>query len=173
MNPRNFLGLIALFVVLILGMVVVGNLLNALVPLIVTAIIAFILGRLSIHFNLLEFIRSARLPKLAQKPAAAPKAAETPAVKTTTAASKAAEAPAAKSTSAVPKAAPEKDGLPQREVNPELLLDPSFEIKTPEEIEAEARLREQEALKHAASGDVNAALEERRKRLLGNKGEGG
>lgn len=155
MNPRNFLILIALFVVLIVGFVVIGNLLNALVPLLVTAIIAFILGRLSVHMNLLDFVRSIRLPQRAPKPAAAPKAAEAPAV----------------SKSAAP--APDKDGIPQKQINPDLLLDPKFEIKTPDEVEAEARLREQEAVKKAASTDVNAALEERRKRLLGNKGNGG
>jgi hypothetical protein len=157
MNPRNFLVLIALFVIVIVGMVVIGNLLNALVPLVITAIIAFILGRLSVHMNLLDFVRSIRLPQRAPKakPDATAKAAETPAAKA----------------SAAPKPTAEKDDLPQRDINPDLLLDPKFEVKTPDEIEAEARLREQEALKRAGSTDVNAALEERRKRLLGNKGE--
>jgi hypothetical protein len=153
MNPRNFLVLIALFIVLIVGFVVIGNLLNALVPLIVTAIIAFILGRLSVRFNLLDAVRSIRLPRPAAKPAAAPKAAETPVAK-----------------AAVP---PADAAIPQKAINPDLLLDPNFEIKTSDQIEAEARAREQEALKRAASTDVNAALEERRKRLLGNKGDGG
>jgi hypothetical protein len=161
MNPRNFLLLIALFIVLIVGFVVVGNLLNALVPLIVTAIIAFILGRLSIHFNLLDFIRSARLSLPSRKPAAAPEAATKSAAVPNASTAKAAAAPSS------------EEAIPQKAVNPDLLLDPQFEIKTPDQIEAEARLREQEATKRAASTDVNAALEERRKRLLGNKDSGG
>lgn len=162
MNPRNILIVIGVVVALLIGLVVIGNVLNALIPLVVTAVIAFILGRLSVNFKLLDFIRSARAQsaKPAEQKPAAMKTAET-----------LLEKPVAQ---AKPSVAPPKAEAPTAEpqVKNRELLDPDFEVKTPEQIEAEARQREQEITKGAASGgDVNAALEERRKRLLGGKGE--
>ncbi|MBI5670956.1 MAG: hypothetical protein HZC41_23430 [Chloroflexi bacterium] len=48
---------------------------------------------------------------------------------------------------------------------------PILDVKTVEQIQAEARRVEQEAAKKAQALDVQAALEERRKRLLGGKEE--
>lgn len=53
----------------------------------------------------------------------------------------------------------------------DLTAQPPLEVKTIEQIQAEARLVEQEAAKKASAVDVQAALEERRKRLLGDKQE--
>ena len=53
--------------------------------------------------------------------------------------------------------------------NPEL-LDPNFEIKTPEQIAAESARLEAEASQKAAAMDPKALIEERKKRLLGDKG---
>jgi uncharacterized membrane protein len=165
-NPAVRNGLI-LIVAVVIAIIVLGfltTLLSAIVPIAITAIIAFILGRLSVHFNLMNFIRSARAAKPAE--AAAPvKAVETPA-KTTVAAEISKPAP----TRQVAESAAER--LADEPKKDSILLDPDFEVKTPEQIEAEARKREQEAMKKATSGSedaIQAALEERRKRLLGGK----
>jgi len=165
-NPAVRNGLI-LIVAVVIAIIVLGfltTLLSAIVPIAITAIIAFVLGRLSVHFNLMNFIRSTRAAKPAE--AAAP-------VKTVEAAPKAAlatEKPAPAKTA--PKPAPAAERLADEPKKDSILLDPDFEIKTPEQIEAEARQREQEAMQKAkgASEDaIQAALEERRKRLLGGK----
>ena len=175
MNPRNFLIAIVLFLVLIVGFAVVGNLLSALLPLLIVAVIAFILGRLSVHFNLIEYIRSARAgqPSVAEQGASVLKNAASFLQKPAPTATNPAETKAAAAPAKTAPASKTEEAIPQRPVNPDLLLDPNFEIKTPEQVEAEARLAEQEAKKQAASADVNAALEARRKRLLGDKGQGG
>ncbi len=176
MNPRNFLIAIVVFFALIIGFAVVGNLLSALLPLLIVAVIAFILGRLSVNFNLVEYIRSARAgqPSVAEQGASVLKNAASFLQRPAPTATKPAETKAAAVAPAKPApASKNEEAIPVRPVNPDLLLDPDFEIKTPEQVEAEARLAEQEAKKQAASSDVNAALEARRKRLLGDKGQGG
>ncbi len=159
MNIRNGLLLIVAVVIAIVVLGFFSTLLSAIVPIGITAIIAFILGRLSVNVNLLDMIRSAR----AAKPAEAAKAVETSAKETTK------SAPVQKQ---VDKPAQAAERLADEPKDDNILLDPNFEIKTPEQIEAEARQREQEAMQKASSGNadaVQAALEERRKRLLGGK----
>jgi hypothetical protein len=165
-NPavRNGVILIAAVVIAIVVLGFLTTLLSAIVPIAITAIIAFILGRLSVHFNLLDFIRSTRAPKSAE--AAAP-------LKAVEAAPKAGvvtERPAPAKT--VDKPAQAAERLADEPKKDSILLDPDFEVKTPEQIEAEARKREQEAMQKATSTSedaIQAALEERRKRLLGGK----
>lgn len=162
-NVRNILLLIIAVVIAVVVLSFLSTLLSAVVPIAIAAVVFFILGRLSVNFNLLNFVRSSLS---AQSKPAEEKPAET---KVAPAVTKPAETPGTK-----PKAAAAStEAIPEKPINPDLLLDTSFEIKTAEQIEAEARLREQEATKRAAGNDVNAALEERRKRLLGNKGNGG
>jgi uncharacterized membrane protein len=162
-NPavRNGIILIVAVVIAVVLLSFLSTLLSAVVPIGITAIVAFILGRMSVNFNLLNFIRSAR----AAKPAAsAEKVVEAP-VKAA-AVSKAAPAKAAE------KPTPAAERLADEPKKESILLDPDFQIKTPEQIEAEARLLEQEATSKAANASadaVHAALEERRKRLLGGK----
>lgn len=170
---RNILILVAVVVIGIMAVQFLSNI----VPIIITAIAAFILGRLSVHYDLVGMIRA----RMAAAPAQA--AAATPAVE---AAPKAVAKPApspAKTTvgeavkpapaQATPKAAEAAKRLADEPQN-SVLLDESFEIKTPEQIEAEARRREQELAQKTAAPNpdaVQAALEERRKRLLGGQQE--
>jgi uncharacterized membrane protein len=154
---RNILILIAVVVIAIMAVQFLSNI----VPILVTAIAAFILGRLSVHFDLIGLIR-ARTAAPAQ---AAASAGETLKV-THVEAAKPAQ-------TAAPRPAP-TERLADEPAQKTALLDEDFEIKTPEQIEAEARRREQELSQKAATPNpdaVQAALEERRKRLLGDKGE--
>ncbi len=152
---RNILIAAALVVIAVMAL----NFISAIVPIVVTAIAAFILGRLSVHFDLLEVVRKLRAPAQAAAAGAATVAAAAP---------KAAAKPApAKATKAVE--IPAEKAAAKNDV-PAALLDPNFEVKTSAQIEAEARLREKEAMERAKSDNadaVQAALEERRKRLLG------
>ena len=156
LKSRNILIAVGVIVLAIAALVIVGSLLQILAPLAITAVIAFILGRLSVNFNLLQAVRSGF--------SGAAKAAE-PNPTTVQKAESLLEKPVPQAKPKATAPAPEQE---QPLKNPQL-LDPNFEVKTPEQIEAEAKQREQEALKHTASGDVNAALEERKRRLLGNK----
>jgi hypothetical protein len=163
---RNILIVVA---VIAIGYIAVSFLTN-IVPILITAVAAFVLGRLSVHFDLLNFIRNLR-----------PSAQAVQAAATTTAAAvapviaKAAAKPTpAKAAPMNVKAEQAAERLADEPKNDSILLDPNFEIKTSEQIEAESRLREQEALKKASTTSqdaVQAALEERRKRLLGGKQE--
>ncbi len=163
-NVRNILIVLGIIVAVVLGMNVLATLLGAIIPIIITAVVAFTLGRLSGNQSLLSFARSARDVM-----------ASVGAVIEKTAPKAAAEKPATvqgKATPVQPKAAaaPASDAPPALK-NTEL-LDTDFEVKTPEQIEAEVRLREQELSQKAAPYDAKAALEERKRRLLGNKDGG-
>jgi hypothetical protein len=152
LNTRNILLVIGAIVVVILGMNILSTLIGAVIPIGITAVIAFILGRLSANRNLLDLARSAS----AGVSTVTGKVAEM---------SKPASQPAAK-----PEAEKEKPAATPELKNPEL-LDPNFDIKTPEEIEAEARRLEAEVSKKTTAYDPKAAIEERKKRLLGDKGD--
>jgi hypothetical protein len=159
---RNILIVVA---VIAIGYVAVTFLAN-IVPILITAVAAFVLGRLSVHFDLLNFIRGLRTSAQTVQAAASTAAAVAPVI----AAATSKPAPAKTSAPAVEQAAERLADEPK--VDNSILLDPNFEIKTPEQIEAEARLREQDAMKKASASSpdaVQAALEERRKRLLGGK----
>lgn len=167
MSLRNILIVIGAVAIPVVALIVIGTLLNVLAPLAITAVVAFVLGRLSVNFDLIKYIRSARAARQEQATQATiNKAAATldaaPPVQVSV---KPAQKPA---TQAVPPPAPEA------KITKNDLLDPNFEIKTPEQIEAEAKQREAEIMKGATSApadSVAAALEERRKRLLGGKTE--
>lgn len=167
---RNALLVIGAVAIPIVALVVIGTILNVLAPLAITAAIAFVLGRLSVNFNLIEFVKKQREQ---QKAAAEAKVVDQAAAvlqKTETVSAKPAPKAAEKS---APAAAPAPAEQPQTRND---LLDPTFEIKTPEQIEAEAKRREQELMQKTTTPNpdsVAAALEERRKRLLGGKTEGG
>lgn len=151
---RNILVVVAVIVIAYIAITLVSNI----VPILITAVAAFVLGRLSVHFDLLNFIRSARAAQVTRAAAAANVAA------------KLAPAKVAPTPAPVEQAAERLADEPKVDKN--ILLDPNFEIKTPDQIEAESRLREQEVMKKATSASpdaVQAALEERRKRLLGGK----
>lgn len=143
---------IGAIVVVILGMNILSTLIGSIIPIAITAVIAFILGRLSASRNLLDLARSASasVSTVTEKVAEMSKPAAQPV------------------SQPVPKE--EKPATTPPLKNPQL-LDPDFEIKTPEEIEAEARRLEAEVSKKATAYDPKAAIEERKKRLLGSQKE--
>ncbi|MBL8154118.1 MAG: hypothetical protein JNM70_08035 [Anaerolineae bacterium] len=158
-NVRNVLLVIGAILVIILGMNILSTIIGAVIPIVITALAAFALGRYTANRSLSSLASSARV--------AAPmieKAAQTViAVGTKAVASPPAEAP--KTVRVEPPAAAQP---PLK--NPEL-LDPDFEVKTPEEIEAEAKRLEQEVSQRATGYDAKAAIEERKRRLLSGKSE--
>lgn len=163
---RNVLIVVAVIAIAYFAITFVSNI----VPILITAVAAFVLGRLSVHFNLLDFVRNAR--SAAQTVQAAATTAAAPVI------AKVADKPAPAKAAVKPTPAPVEQAAERLADEPKkdesILLDPNFEIKTPEQIEAEARQREQAAKQKASSTSpdaVQAALEERRKRLLGGKQE--
>lgn len=166
---RNALLVIGAVAIPIVVLVVIGTILNILPTLAITAAVAFVLGRLSVNFNLIEFVKKQREQQQAAAEAKTVEKAAAVLQKTESVSAK----PAPKTAEKAPAASASAPAEPQTRND---LLDPSFEIKTPEQIEAEAKQREQELLQKAATpspDSVAAALEERRKRLLGGKAEGG
>jgi hypothetical protein len=155
MKNLNAGSVILLAAVVIVGLVVLGflgTLLSNIVPLTIVAVVAFILGRTSHTVNYLEMAG-----KLFRR-TASPAVVKSVVSQTVSAVSKAAEeAPT-----------PEPERQKQAETN---LADAEPEIKTEQEILAEARLREEEIRKGTTAYDPTAALEERRRRLLGDKTE--
>jgi hypothetical protein len=162
---RKWIVIGAVIVVIVALLNLLATVVGSLVPIAVTALIAFLIGRLSVNVKLGDMaqrvtnrVTSTAAPQAAAKPAATlPPQAAAPK-----------PAPAVQQ-----KPATQIDDLPQKELkNPDLLLDPDFEIKTPEQIEAEAREREAQMMQQAkapAASNVQSALEARRKRLLENK----
>jgi len=166
---RNILIVVAVIAIAYFAITFISNI----VPILITAVAAFILGRLSVHFDLLGFIRNARSAAQTVQAAATTAAAAAPIAAKATAKPAPVKAAPVKAVTAPAEAAAERlADEPKKDES--ILLDPNFEIKTPEQIEAEARQREQAAKEKAAAASadaVQAALEERRKRLLGGKQE--
>jgi|GEM_PF-1641986 len=165
---RNVLIVVAVIAIAYFAITFISNI----VPILITAVAAFVLGRLSVHFNLLDFVRNARSAAQTVQAAATTAAAAAPVI------AKVADKPTPAKAAAKPAPAPVEQAAERLADEPQkdesILLDPNFEIKTPEQIEAEARQREQAAMQKASSTSpdaVQAALEERRKRLLGGKQE--
>jgi len=170
---RNGLLVVGAVAIPIVALVVIGTILNVLAPLAITAAIAFVLGRLSVNFNLIEFVKKQREQQQAAAEAKTVEKAAAVLQKTESVSAKPAPKAAEKTVEKAPAASAPAPAEPKTRND---LLDPTFEIKTPEQIEAEAKQREQELLQKAATpspDSVAAALEERRKRLLGGKTEGG
>lgn len=158
-NVRNVLLVIGAILVIILGMNILSTIIGAVIPIVITALAAFLLGRYTANRSLSSLATTAR--------AAAPvigKAAQTVIeVGTKAAASAAAETPK------MVQVEPPTAAQPALK-NPEL-LDPNFEVKTPEQIEAEAKRLEQEVSQRTTGYDAKAAIEERKRRLLSGKSE--
>lgn len=156
---RNVLILLGAVIVVLLALGFISTVLNQVIPITLALIVGVVLGRMSVNVNLVEVIKDAlrRQPKQA-----APKTETTqvaaPQEQTKPIADEQvrAEVEAIKRRIADVESEPE----PQAEVS-------DFRIKTEEEIQAEARRLEEEVAKRNASYDPAAALEERRKRLLG------
>jgi hypothetical protein len=163
-NVRNVLLAIGAIVLVILGMNILSTLIGAIIPIAITGIVAFILGRVTAGRSMGHLFRTAQTAGSTVMAAASRMAEQ----KTPVTVQGKVNAPAAKP---VEKAAPEPTATNE---TPNLknaeLLDTDFEIKTPEQIAAESQRLEAEASQKAAALDPKALIEERKKRLLGNQG---
>ncbi len=162
-NIRNVLLAIGAIVLVILGMNILSTFIGAIVPIAITGIVAFILGRITAGRSMGQLFKTAQTASSTVM-AAASRIAEQ---KTPVTVQGKVNLPAAKP---VEKAAPAPAASETPNLkNPEL-LDTSFEIKTPEQVAAESQRLEAEASQKAAAMDPKALIEERKKRLLGNQG---
>lgn len=155
---RNVLILLGAVIVVLLALGFISTVLNQVIPITLALIVGVVLGRMSVNVNLVDVVKDAlrRQPKQA-----APKT-ETAQVAPQEQAKPIADEQARAEVEAIKRriADVESEPEPQAEVT-------DFRIKTEEEIQAEARRLEEEVAKRNASYDPAAALEERRKRLLG------
>ncbi len=163
-NTRNMLIVFGVVVVALVALAFIGNLLSQILPLTIALVVGIVLGRLSVNVNLADVARKAisqRQTRKASPQAAKPKAAAKPAAQAEPDATQQLEARRQRIADAEPAPA---------EAKPELN---DFEIKSEADILAETREREAEIRQKQASADaVQAALEERRRRLLSGQ-EGG
>jgi len=162
MNARNVLIASAAIVggLIILGFV--STILNAIVPLTIVAVVAFLLGRMSTRTNLLQagmnLANRARNEMVTQS---APKAAAKPAE----------SAPVQQAApEAEQKPLPKTGKLPQTQrLDAAKLNITDFDIKSSDQVMADSKKLEEDLAKRNADYDPAAALEERKKRLLGDK----
>ena len=162
-NIRNVLLAIGAIVLVILGMNVLSTFIGAIVPIAITGVVAFILGRVTAGRSMGQLFRTAQTASSTVMAAASRMAEQKSPVMVQGKVNAPAAKPVEKATPA-----PEANATPNLK-NPEL-LDPNFEIKTPEQIAAESARLEAEASQKAAAMDPKALIEERKKRLLGNQG---
>ncbi|MBZ0293775.1 MAG: hypothetical protein K8L99_14505 [Anaerolineae bacterium] len=152
MNATSTRGMLMVFGIVIVALIVlavVGNLLSQILPLTIALVIGIALGRLSASVNLVDAIRRI----FRRTSAAARRPAKTVEQQPTVTATK------------VEKSARRIADEPAAEEKPEIT---DFVVKSDEEVLAEARQRESELKNQQADADaVRAALEERRRRLLG------
>ena len=162
-NIRNVLLAIGAIVLVILGMNILSTFIGAIVPIAITGVVAFVLGRVTAGRSMGQLFRTAQTAGNTVMSAASRMVEE----KAPVTVQGKVNPPAAKP---IEKAASVPDtSAPPNLKNPEL-LDPNFEIKTPEQVAAESQRLEAEASQKAATLDPKALIEERKKRLLGDKG---
>lgn len=156
LNVRNILILIAAVIGVLLVLGLLSSVVNALLPISIAAVIGFALGRASGGMSLREML--AKIPKPARSQAAAdtPSAAEAETIVRPPA--RAEKRPAAPVSEPTPEA---------EEAATERLTD--FVIKDAETLSAEARQLEERVAARNRDYDPAAALEERRRRLLGDQ----
>jgi hypothetical protein len=155
-------------VIIVVALIILGflsTLLTNIVPLTIVAIIAFILGRTSHTVNYMQI--ASNLLQRSTKQIQAATAAKT----TTTTPKKTTVTPPTESVQTVETTAAPAHSQTRQKQAEENLADSDMEIKTEAEVLAEARLREEEIRKNSTVYDPTAALEERRRRLLGQNGE--
>lgn len=163
MNLRNVLILAAVVVAALIILGFVSTILNSIIPLTIVAVVAFLLGRMSTRTNLLQ--AGADLAKRAaqqfeQSTQAAKSAEAAPAADDKTAA-KTAKLPQTSKLA-------QTDKLEDARVN---VSDKDFDVKTSDQVLADAKRLEEDVTKRAAGYDPTAALEERKRRLLGDQKE--
>jgi hypothetical protein len=150
-NVAIGVGVVAL---VIIALSLVSAFLTSVVPILITAVVAFVLGRMSVNMNLLDLVRRGRGQQSAAKPA------EKPAAKRAQAPARADDQPA-KAAEKPPKQV-EVPVLPEAD-------DADFRVKTVDDVLKESRRLEDEISQRNAAYDPTAALEERRRRLLGDQ----
>lgn len=162
MKNINVGSVVVVAAVVVVALIILGfisTLLTNIVPLAIVAVVAFILGRMSNNVNYLQVAGNLLKRAVSERPAA-----QTAKPQTTVQVS----APPAQT--AVPET--QAASTVERQQTAEANLS-DFEIKTEDEILAEARLREQEILKKNTAYDPTAALEERKRRLLNDQQQSG
>jgi len=158
---RNVLLLLAAVIIGLLVLGFVSTLLNQIVPIVIALVVGIVLGRLSVNVNVVELVKDTvrRRPAQAEAKAEPAQTADS------------AHQPAQASDEQV---RAEADAIKKRlgdvEAEPAQGAEiTDFKIKTEEELQAEARRLEAEVAKRSAQYDPSAALEERRRRLLGGQ----
>lgn len=157
---RNVLILLAAVIVALLALGFVSTLLNQIIPITIALVVGVVLGRLSAKTNVITLIRDALRRQPQQTDATVPQTTS-------------AEQPAQASDDQIRR---EADSIKQRLMDDEPDRKPDteptdFDIKTEEEILAEARRLEADVAKRSSDYDPAAALAERRRRLLGDQAD--
>ncbi|MGQ9889305.1 MAG: hypothetical protein ACUVSX_12555 [Aggregatilineales bacterium] len=165
MDFKSIAMLTAAVVVALIVLGFVSTVLNAIVPLAMVAVVAFILGRVSTQVNLLEV--AGRLLRRASAAAAKPAAsrAEKPAT---------GQQPAARSSGTARRAEATQHRLSEPQAQPSAAAKDDFTLRSEAQILAEMKRREAELAEQKAApsaDEVAAALEERRRRLLGDQAD--
>lgn len=163
-NFRNVLLAIGAIVLVILGMNILSTLIGSIIPIAITGVVAFILGRLTAGRSMGALFRTAQTAGSTVMAAASRMVEEKPPVVV----QGKVNAPAAAQPAEAAAPPPATKAEPQ--VKNRELLDEDFEVKTPEQVAAESKRLEAEASQKAATLDAKALIEERKKRLLGNQG---
>lgn len=164
MEFKNIVVLAAVVVVALIVLGFVSTILNAIVPLGIVAVVAFILGRMSTRVNLIEAVGRLLRRSTDRKGADNSKAAS-------------AAAPAAQPAEQPSEVQREAEAIKRRLSEPEPEVAPQkedFTIRSEAEILADMKRREAEIAQKAAApsaDELAAALEERRRRLLGDQAD--
>ncbi len=164
-NVRNVLLVIGAIVLVVLGMNILSTLVGAIIPIFITGVVAFILGRVTAGRSMGALFRTAQTAGSTVMAAASRMVEEKPPVVVQGKVNAPAAATPVEQAAATPPAAKAEPVVKNRE-----LLDEDFEVKTPEQIASESKRLEAEASQKAAALDPKALIEERKKRLLGNQG---
>jgi biopolymer transport protein ExbB/TolQ len=172
---RNVVIAVVAVVALLIVLGIVGSLLSSIVPLAIVAAIAFFLGRKSVNTNLLEAAsdlvsrarqpagqivgaaRSVAVKPDAEKPAETEKSAADPAMQKTV--QRNTKKTDARLTSANKTLEDTHSGTS------------NLSVKTADQLQEESRRLEEEVARRTANYDPTAAIEERKRRLLGDQGE--
>lgn len=163
MNFRNALTILGGVIVVLLILGLISTFLSQLLPVSIALVAGFALGRVSVRVDIVTLLR--RL--LAQRQSAT---AATPAQATAHPAETQAE-PEAEADLVKTEAEAIKTRLSDAEAEAPEAPITDFDIKTEDEVLAQARRLEDEVSKKAAEYDPTAALEERRRRLLGDQAD--
>jgi hypothetical protein len=160
MNFRNVLTILGALVLLLLVLGLLSTVLTQIIPIAIALIAGFALGRVTVNRDLFAMLSGAIQSRRA--------VAAAPVQETTQPAQTVAKAD---DDSVQTEAAAIKARLSEVEAEaPEAPIS-DFDIKTEDEVLAQARRLEDEASKKAAEYDPTAALEERRRRLLGDQAD--